>query len=152
MHAIIGADIESGLSPGAIYVLRNRNSELEVSNHNRLHPYYLVYISKDGDILVNHTEVKTILDLLRANCKGISEPIFELCKAFNKETKEGRDMSTYSGLLGEAIRSMIDSKQEKDIDSLFSGNQTTALVDEIKGLDDFELIAFLVIKESKSDN
>ncbi len=53
----------------------------------------------------------------------------------------------YSDLLGQAIRSMVEVKEDKDIDSLFSGVNTTALVDTIKGLDDFELIAFLVVQE-----
>ena len=52
-----------------------------------------------------------------------------------------------SALLSAAIRSMIEVKEEKDIDSLFSGGRTTALVHTIAGLDDFELIAFLVIEE-----
>jgi hypothetical protein len=45
------------------------------------------------------------------------------------------------------IHSMIEVKEEKDIDSLFSGGETTALVDTITGLDDFELITFLVVQE-----
>jgi hypothetical protein len=49
---------------------------------------------------------------------------------------------------GQAIRSMIEVKEEKDLDSLFSGGKTTALVNTIAGLDDFELITFLVIQEA----
>ena len=55
-------------------------------------------------------------------------------------------MESYSSLLSEAIRSMVDVKEEKDLDSLFSGGETTALVNSIKGLDDFELLAFIVIQ------
>ena len=56
-------------------------------------------------------------------------------------------MTAYSELLNAAIRSIIDIKEEKDIDSLFTGGKTTALLDTIRGLDDFELIAFLVIQD-----
>ena len=56
-------------------------------------------------------------------------------------------MKAYSDLLSNAIRSMIDIKEEKDLDSLFSGGKTSALLDTIAGLDDFELIAFLVVQE-----
>jgi hypothetical protein len=56
-------------------------------------------------------------------------------------------MQVYSDLLGKTIRSMIDIKEEKDLDSLFSGGKTSALVNTIAGLDDFELITFLVIQE-----
>jgi len=56
-------------------------------------------------------------------------------------------MKAYSDLLSNAIRSMMEVKEEKDLDSLFSGGKTTALLDTIAGLDDFELIAFLVVLE-----
>jgi len=69
-----------------------------------------------------------------------------LCNAFNKETKDGKDMRKYSELLGDAINSIIDVKEESDIDSLFHGGGTSALLSEVTGLDDFELICFLVIK------
>lgn len=42
---------------------------------------------------------------------------------------------------------MIEVKEEKDIDSLFSPGKTSALTQTISGLDDFELISFLVVQE-----
>ena len=44
------------------------------------------------------------------------------------------------------IHSIIEVKEESDIMSLFSAGETTALRNKISGLDDFELICFLVIK------
>jgi len=120
---------------------------LNVNQHNRLHPYYQVYIAHDGEIIANHTEVKKLLDLVRTSCKGEPEPIYKVCRLFNEHTDEGRDMKPYSDLLGAAIRSMIDVKEEKDLDSLFSGGKTTALLNTISGLDDFELVAFLVVQD-----
>lgn len=147
IHAVVPALPEVGLNPGVIFTLRNLNNSVNVDLHNRLHPYYLVYIAKDGEIITNHTEVKKLLDLIRANCKGRYEPIHGVCRLFNLQTDEGRNMKDYSGLLGKSIRSIIDIKEEKDLDSLFSGSKTTALLDVISGLDDFELIAFLVVQE-----
>jgi SNF2 family DNA or RNA helicase len=147
MHAVIGSDQEKGLEPGVIFVLRNTDQGVNINQQNRLHPYYLVYINMNGAILTNHLEVKKVLDLLRTACKDRPEPVSALCKAFNRETRDGRKMETYSGLLEQAIRSMINLKEDKDIDSLFSGGGTTALLHTISGLDDFELIAFLVIKD-----
>lgn len=147
LHAIIPANEEIGLRPGAIFTLRNRNSGVNINQHNRLHPYYLIYINEDGEVVVDHTQVKTLLDLARASCKAQETPIASLCKEFNKLTGDGRDMEKYSDLLGQAIGSMIEVKEDKDIDSLFTGTSTTALVDSIQGLDDFELISFLVIQE-----
>ena len=146
MHAVVPAAPERGLPPGAIFALRNRNDGVNINQQNRLHPYYLVYVAQDGEILVNHAEPKRLLDLVRAACKERGEPIPEAFQPFNKITKDGRRMETYSGLLNTAIRSMIELKEEKDIDSLFSGGKTSALLNTITGLDDFELIAFLVVQ------
>ena len=66
--------------------------------------------------------------------------------AFNRATDDGRDMRAYSELLADAVRSSVDLKAGKDLDSLFTGTRTTALTDGIRGLDDFELIAFLVVQ------
>ena len=147
MHAVIPAQPEIGLKPGVIFTLRNRNDSVNINQHNRLHPYYLVYIAKDGEIIANHTEVKKLLDLVRSSCKGEAEPIHTICRLFNQQTDEGRNMKVYSDLLSSVIRSMIDVKEEKDLDSLFSAGKTTALLNTIAGLDDFELIAFLVVQE-----
>lgn len=147
MHAVVPARPEVGLHPGVIFALRNRNHAVNINQQNRLHPYYLIYISDDGQIIANHTEVKPLLDLVRSSCKGQPEPIQAACRLFNQQTDEGRNMKACSDLLSDAIRSMIEVKEEKDLDSLFSGGKTTALVNTIAGLDDFELISFLVIQE-----
>ncbi|MBX9899622.1 MAG: DEAD/DEAH box helicase family protein [Burkholderiaceae bacterium] len=148
MHAVVPAKPEQGLHAGVIFTLRNRNDGVNINQHNRLHPYYLVYVNRDGQVIHDHTEVKRLLDLVRSCCKGQAVPISDVCDLFNKETADGRKMQEYSDLLGKTIRSMIDVKEEKDLDSLFSGGKTTALVNTIAGLDDFELITFLVIQEA----
>lgn len=147
MHAVISANEELGLSPGVIFTLRNVNDSVNIDQKNRLHPYYLVYINEQGEIIANHSEVKRLLDLVRTSCKGVNEPINHVCNLFNKITDEGKDMSKYSLLLSDAIRSMVEIKQEQDLDSLFSGGETSALVNTIQGLDDFELINFLIIQQ-----
>lgn len=150
MHAIVPAQPELGMKPGAIFALRNRNDGVNINQQNRLHPYYLIYIARDGEVVANQTEAKKLLDLIRTSSKGHHEPIHAICREFNDETDDGRNMGTYSELLSQAIRSMIDVKEEKDLDSLFSGGNTTALLNTISGLDDFELIAFLVVQEAKT--
>jgi hypothetical protein len=148
MHAVVPAQPDVGLHPGVIFTLRNRNAGVDVQQHNRLHPYYLVYVGDSGDVLIDHTEVKRLLDLARTSCKGRSEPEASAYQPFNIQTQDGRDMRVYSDLLGKAIHSMIELKEEKDLDSLFSGGKTTALTDTLSSLDDFELISFLVIQEA----
>jgi hypothetical protein len=146
MHAVVSANPAVGLQPGVIFTLRNRNNGVQVNQHNRLHPYYLVYINRAGQVVHDHTEVKRLLDLVRSACKGQAEPVLPACQSFNKETADGRYMHAYSDLLSQTIRSMIDVKEEKDLDSLFSSGKTTALTNTISGLDDFELVSFLVIQ------
>ena len=149
MHAVIASKPEQGLPAGAIFTLRNRNESVNINQHNRLHPYYLVYVGSDGNVVANHTEVKPLLDLVRSSCKGQVEPVLDACRRFNDETADGRKMQGYSELLSKAIKSMIDVKEEKDLDSLFSSGKTTALVNTIAGLDEFELISFIVVQEVK---
>ncbi|WP_238996526.1 helicase-related protein [Paenibacillus pinistramenti] len=147
LHAVVAADEEKGAKPGVIFVLRNINEELNPDKQNRLHPFYLVYLSDDGEVLTNHMDVKKTLDMIRAICRGQSEPVLEACRSFNEATKDGKKMDMYSVLLEEAIRSIVEVKEESDLDSLFSSGGTTALIDSIKGLEDFELITFVVIRQ-----
>ena len=146
MHAVVPADPERGLVPGVIFTLRNINEGVNIDQKNRLHPYYLVYINEQGEVIANHSEVKRLLDLTRTSCKGVIEPVSSVCKLFNEQTNDGKEMDMYSNLLSQAIHSMIAVKEEQDIDSLFSGGETSALINNIQGLEDFELINFLVVK------
>ena len=150
MHAVVPAAPDRGLPPGAIFALRNRNQGVNLNQQNRLHPYYLVYVGNDGQVIVNHMEVKRLLDLVRTACKHHREPVPEAYHVFNRLTQDGRKMDAYSALLRKGIRSMVDLKEEKDIDSLFTGTRTTALLNTVKGLEDFELVAFLVVQEAAS--
>ena len=147
LHAVIAPRPEIGLVPGVIFALRNRNHAVNIDRQNLLHPYYLAYIDEAGQLVAGHTQVKKLLDMVRAGCKGHVEPMVEACRAFNSRTDEGRNMKACSALLGRAIRSMIQVKEERDVESLFSGGKTTALVNTIAGLDDFELIAFIVVQD-----
>ena len=144
MHAIVPASEDA--PAGSIFVLRNINDTINEDNRNRIHPFYMVYIRADGEIICDYLNPKQMLDTIRYLCKGKTEPVKALCKQFNDETADGRDMSSISELLNDAINSIIDVKEESDIDSLFSPGGTTLLSGGFSGLDDFELIAFLVIK------
>ena len=147
LHAVAAATEDT--PPGVIFVLKNRVGSVNINNQNRLHPFYMVYISNDGEVVCDHLSPKDMLDRMRYLCKGKTEPIAELYRKFNKETRDGKDMKQVSNLLGKSISSIIEVKEESDIDSFLNGGQVSFLTDTIKGLDDFELICFLVIKETK---
>lgn len=144
LHAVVPATEEN--PAGVIFVLRNINNNINIDNQNRIHPFYMVYIGIDGEVICDYLNPKKLLDTVRLLCRGKSEPELSLCKKFNKETDDGRNMEAVSQLLSDAINSIIDVKEESDIDSLFSAGGTSALMSEINGLDDFELVCFLVVK------
>ena len=144
LHAVV---LQTEESPaGVIFVLKNINNSVNIDNRNRIHPFYMVYISEKGEIVCDYLNPKKLLDTMRLLCRGKGEPVMELCRKFNRETNDGRRMGEVSELLSEAINSIIDAKEESDIDSLFKSGGTSALLSAVSGLDDFELICFLVIK------
>lgn len=136
--------------PGVVFVLKNVHNEVNINDRNRLHPYYLVYLDEDGVTLYSHLCPKDILDAMRQLCRGQKQPDKALCRAFNAETDDGRKMQKYSDLLEEAVLSIVDAKADSDLDSLFRAGGTTALLDKVSGLDDFELICFIVVREGAS--
>lgn len=144
IEAVVSADNDT--PQGAIYILKNRSNSVNIDNKNRLHPFYIVYISNDGEVIINHLETKEALDKIRLLCKGKSTPDKNLCVIFNKETREGKNMKFYSNLLSETVASIIDVKETSDIDSFLSGDNISFKSATLSGLDDFELICFLIIK------
>ena len=144
MSAVVNAS--ELVEPGVMYVLKNKNNSVNIDRSNLLHLFYMVYLSHTGTVICDHLSPKKLLDKMRYACKDKTEPDKILCKQFNKETRDGKNMHHYSDLLKMAIESIITVKEENDIDSLFSVGETSALTNIIKGLDDFELICFLVIK------
>ena len=146
VHTVCKKDENKNIDEGVIFVLKNINNEVNINNTNQLHPFYLVYVTKDKEIKLNHLNSKNILDTLRTLCKSKDEPIKEVYIPFNEETNDGKNMQEYSNLLSKAISSIVETKELSDIESLFSGVETTFLENKISGLDDFELIAFVVVK------
>ena len=140
IHAVV-----KGEKPGVVFVLKNVNEHINIENQNRLHPFYMVYIGMDGEVITNHLQPKDTLDMMRHLAKGKPSPDKNLCAKFNKATNNGKNMGKISRLLEDAIMSIIDAKDEGDIDSFFGSGQTTFLSGGFSGLDDFELICFMVV-------
>ena len=145
LHAVVPADED--LPEGVIFVLKNINDGVNIGSKNRIHPFYMVYVDTNGKVVSGYLQPKKVLDEMRALCRSRSEPIPELYRDFNMETNDGRKMDRFSELLGSAIQSIIHAKEQSDLDSLFQPGGTTALMSEIRGLNDFELISFLVVRK-----
>ena len=131
---------------GVIFVLKNTSNEIKQKKSNQLYPYYLVYVAEDGTIVNDYENPKAILDSFRMLCKDKSDPIDALCNQFDKETSFGKNMKQYSNLLSKSIENILDVKSTSEVDSFFEIGPTSALSSNIKGLDDFELVCFLVVK------
>ena len=150
LHAVVPAEPCKGLEPGIIFALKAVGGDASANRQNRLHPYYLIYMGNDGSVVADQTQVKRLLDLVRTAAKGVTAPVPTAFRPFNARTADGQDMSEPSQLLNAAIRAMIDAKEERDLDSLFSAGATTALSHTIRGLEDFELIAFVVVEQAEA--
>ncbi|SFT51330.1 Superfamily II DNA or RNA helicase, SNF2 family [Algoriphagus locisalis] len=144
LHAVV--ESKEFLPRGVIYVLKNINSSVNINKLNRLHPYYLVYIKETGELNLAHVEPKKILDAFRMLCKGKSEPLEDVCKILNEETDEYHQMDFYSNLLKKSISSILNAEEEKEVMSLFKAGGTTALKEKFKGIEDFKLISFLIVR------
>ena len=144
LHAVVRGN---GQAPaGTIFVLKNRTAGVNIDHKNQLHPFYMVYIRDDGEVMVDHLHPKDLLDKMRLICKPMGKPDVELCHEFNKETRDGLRMGKYSDLLSKAINSIISVKEQSSIDSFLEGYAGELFEEHYVGLDDFELICFLVIK------
>ena len=144
LHAVVQGNAQT--PTGTIFVLKNRTAGVNIDHKNQLHPFYMVYIRDDGEVQVDHLHPKELLDKMRLICKQVSKPDVELCHEFNKETRDGLRMGKYSELLSKAINSIISVKEQSDVDSFLEGFAGELFEEHYVGLDDFELICFLVIK------
>lgn len=144
LHAVVPAS--AAAPPGVIFVLKNVNNEVNINKLNRLHPYYLVYMDMEGGIRMNHLDSKRILDILRMLCKGQTEPLSELCASLIADTGNYHDMKRFSDLLHLSIGSILDKEEEGSIQSLFKAGGTVGLEERFKGVEDFKLVAFLIVK------
>ena len=147
MNAVVPASED--MPAGVIFVLKNRTNAVNIGQQNRLHPFYMVYVAEDGSVICDHLSPKELLDKMRYLCKGKASPYAELCATFNRETRDGKDMRVCSKLLGDAIHSIIHVKEESDINSFLGGEQISFAESGISGLDDFELICFLAIRNEE---
>lgn len=148
MYAIskIDESISDIVKPGVIFTLRQIKGKDQSKEQNPLFPYYMVYITDDGEVQLSFLHAKKILDYYKKLCSGKGKVLKELVEEFNKETNDRRRMEHYSDLLEASIENIIGKKQDIGISSLFSKGGTTMQKSLFDGIEDFELITFLVLK------
>ena len=144
LHAVISPDDDS--PEGVIFVLKSIKEDKPLDTRNRIHPFYMVYISSDGEIFINHLEPKAMLDRLRHFAKGCVDPNRKLCDLFNKETRDGNRMNRYSELLNKVISAISEGKEKSSLEAFLEGESEPLFGEDKSDINDFELVSFFVIK------
>ena len=140
--------------PGAIFFLRQRNAAARDARQrvvSPVHPWYFVYIQDGGQIRYGCANAKQILEVFEATAAGRVDPILELCDRFDRETKQGQDMSRYNKLLTDSIAQISQAYASTQASQFHAGGDKSFVLplasETPTGAEDFELITWLVIME-----
>lgn len=150
--AVADVSDESDIEPGVIFCLKNEGSHTVSDTTYALSPYYLIYVSDDGSVILQFTQIRKILDLLKKNGidgKSINQSDID---TFNGITRKGKDMSHYQNLLSKAIQALTGAAEERGVESLFSPGGTVISKDSFKGIDDFEVVSYLILLSKDGTN
>jgi len=145
MRAVVGSNGED-MPPGAIFCLLDAEQRIDATDTYALAPYYLVYVSMSGDVVFPHTQAKKTLDVFKKLAANRSELDAQAIEQFNARTRSGKDMSAYRDLLDKAIESIVGKAEETGVQSLFAPGGTALGADGVRGIDDFEVVGFLMIE------
>ena len=138
---------DTSIPPGAIFCLKAVGSVAlsSVEAGYPLAPHYVVHVGDDGAILLPYTQAKAVLDALQKLCVGRDLPDDGACKRFDKATRKGDDMAHYCKLLSSAVNSILGKREERAVASLFTPGGTHAITGEFQGINEFEVIAYVVV-------
>lgn len=145
-YALVASNLEQ-VKPGVIFCLKETGpmNNLRLKN-NILYPYFLVYLSGDGNEMVGASHTKITLDYFRKLCMGNDKILPGLVEEFEKETANNKKMKAYVKLLQTAIQNVVGVQEEVGLDSLASPGGTSLLSDSINQNDKIELVSYLIIK------
>ena len=99
LHTVVGQTEDS--PAGVIFVLRNINDSVNIDNRNRIHPFYMVYISEEGEIVCDYLNPKKLLDTMRLLCRG--------------NCKDVKKMLDYLGVTEELLLNDLSENDEKNL-------------------------------------
>ncbi len=136
---------EEGLEPGVIFCLRSESAKVKTDSPYALAPHYLVWVSESGEVQMNFTQAKKILDLFKKLSLGRFQPDEGVVARFKADTSDSTDMSKYQVLLAKAVAAITGKAEEKGVESLFQRGGTILSKDSFKGIDDFEVVSYLVV-------
>ena len=145
--AVTTTQTGESIPPGIVFCLRAVGDAAVnmIEPGYPLAPHYLIHLGDDGTILLPFTQAKQTLDRLKKLCMGRDLSEVGACTRFDKITKDGKDMSAPQDILAKAVASIIGKKEERAVASLFTPGGTNVKKGEFQGINDFEVVAFLVI-------
>lgn len=147
IFAVVRRDelLEDELETGVIFCLRSENDNVQTDSTYALSPYYIVYVSDSGEICLNFTHSKKILDILKKSSFSQTNPDKAALAQFNQLTRNAHNMSHYQSLLGKAVFAITGKAEEHGVESLFQRGGTVLSKDSFRGIEDFEVVAYLII-------
>ena len=95
----------------------NRSDSVNIDNQNRLHPF-IWCISDEGEVICDQFRLNKCL-IKCVFCAKEKRSLSEVYKQFNKETRDGRDMSKIR------LEGIIIEVKDSDIDSFLGGGQVS---------------------------
>lgn len=139
--------LKEEIQPGVVFCLKQIDNFSEQHERNALHPYYLVYVKENGEILHSYVHVKKILDIYRSLCFKNDQVAKELYDVFYRETDNGKHMEKYQNLLESAVSDVVGKIEQQSTLNIFNLGGLDNIVSTINtSLNDFEVVSFLIVK------
>lgn len=148
IFSITKSSFMNNLEPGAIFILKSKN--IDSKNNNVIFPYYISYIDINGNVKVNYSNAYKVLSIMKKIAKPYEHVFSNLVDKFNKNTNYGKNMSIYTSIMQKMIDNINNINEQNTLNSLFSPEDTINDKKDII-LNDFELIAFLIIEDDCSE-
>ena len=133
---------------GVLFCFKYKNNEEKPNSDSSLFPYYLSFVSDEGEVVYKSTQARELLKRFRGLCYRMNTVNEELVRAFLRETKNTTNMSRYSDLLNKVVGSIQKVEEDNAGFSLFDfGGFKNDFAD--KTSDDFELVSFIIVRKEE---
>lgn len=139
----IPPELADDVEPGIVFCLKQNDESRDPKDTNPTFPYYVIYVTENDSVMSPHTQPKAALDIMRATCDGEAQPLHDLCKRFNRKTKDGTDMAHANALLQTAVSDITGVQEAKGIEQLFSVGEVGG--GAVLGFDDYSIVSFAVL-------
>lgn len=110
--------------------------------------YYLLYVRDSGEVALTHLQAKAALNLWRALSVGKTTAYSDLCRAFDRSTNNGTDMTQTTQLLQAAIASVRSASERTAVQKITTQREfiLQPRMDRLGEDTTFELVTWLVIQ------